>query len=56
MSSKQSNPYLPQQKEGEQAEPGAKCPYGLAEIGAMCAWLAGHYDKHGLEAWEKARR
>lgn len=48
--------YKPQQIDGEKAEPGTKCPWGVTEIGARCAWLAGHYDKYGLEAWEKARR
>ena len=42
-------------KEGEQAQAGSACPYGMSEIGLRCAWLAGHHDAHGREAWEKAR-
>ena len=38
-------------REGAIAEAGEKCPYKNSEIGKRCAWLAGHYDKHGLEAW-----
>lgn len=45
-------------RKGEGADAGTKCPYDQSKnkIGLRCAWLAGHYDKHGLEAWEKARR
>jgi hypothetical protein len=42
-------------KEGWNAEAGTRCPYGVSELGERCAWLAGHYDKHGKEAWEMAR-
>lgn len=41
---------------GGAAEPGQECPYKMSEIGLRCAWLAGHYDKHGREAWEVARK
>lgn len=40
---------------GADAEPGTKCPFSESEIGLRCAWLAGHYDKHGKDAWSKAR-
>lgn len=49
--------YYRQEIEGRVANPGVKCPYGFgSEMGARCAWLAGHYDKHGLRAWEMARK
>jgi len=41
--------------EGRKAEAGTRCPYGMVDIMERCAWLAGHYDQHGKEAWEKAR-
>jgi len=42
-------------KAGFNAPAGAKCPWGMADIGLRCAWLAGHYDAHGKAAWDKAR-
>lgn len=42
-------------RQGAAANPGTKCPFSESEIGLRCAWLAGHYDKHGFQAWEKAR-
>ena len=43
-------------EEGANAMPGTKCPYSKGtEIHKWGAWLAGHYDKHGLKAWEEAR-
>jgi hypothetical protein len=44
-------------QEGANASSGTKCPYSKAsEIHRWGAWLAGHYDKHGREAWEEARQ
>jgi hypothetical protein len=40
---------------GAAARPGTKCPYSIGEIGLRSAWLAGHYDRHGFQAWEKAQ-
>lgn len=42
--------------QGAAAPPGSRCPYGISEIGLRCAWLAGHYDRHGFLAWEMARQ
>lgn len=42
--------------EGASASPGTKCPYSKAgEPWRWSSWLAGHYDAHGLKAWELAR-
>lgn len=40
---------------GRHAAPGTTCPFGEIQLGKRCAWLAGHYDAHGREAWEQAR-
>ena len=48
--------YKPQVVEGEKAAPGTRCPYLNSELGARCAWLAGHYDAHGYTAWDLARQ
>jgi hypothetical protein len=43
-------------KEGSSAQAGAKCPYQKgSEPWRWSGWLAGHYDAHGLSAWQKAR-
>lgn len=44
-------------EQGAKAVPGSPCPYSgdEIEIGRRCAWLAGHYDAHGFEAWAAAR-
>jgi ribosome modulation factor len=55
MSRQNQDPYKQHRAEGAQAKPGSLCPYGKAEIGARCAWLAGHIDTHGKSAWEIAR-
>ena len=34
--------YWRQEQEGRDAPIDAACPYGLSEIGARCAWLAGY--------------
>lgn len=41
--------------DGATARPGTPCPYSEHEMGSRCAWLAGHYDAHGFEAWTSAR-
>jgi ribosome modulation factor len=41
--------------DGSSAAAGDLCPYGTTDFGLRNAWLAGHYDTHGYEAWEKAR-
>jgi len=48
--------YTAQVKEGYESMPGTACPYGKSELGARCAWLAGHYDAHGYTAWDLARQ
>lgn len=40
---------------GAAAKPGSKCPFSVGEIGLRTAWLAGHYDRHGFQAWDRAR-
>jgi len=40
---------------GTNAEPGTKCPHNMDDMLRRHAWLAGHYDKHGKDAWELAR-
>jgi hypothetical protein len=43
--------------EGAAALPGTKCPYTkMGEPWRWSSWLAGHYDAHGVQAWEAARR
>lgn len=42
-------------KEGWNADAGTRCPYSMSDLGKRCAWLAGHYDRYGLAAWEMAR-
>lgn len=48
--------YDRQVAEGKAAKPGIRCPYLNSELGARCAWLAGHYDAHGYAAWDLARQ
>ena len=42
--------YERQLSEGRHARPGERCPYGIAELGKRCAWLAGYHDRHGQPA------
>lgn len=49
------NKYIVQQRQGAMAKPGTVCPYNKTEIGKRCAWLAGHYDRHGYINWAYAR-
>lgn len=48
-------PYKAQAQEGWNAAPGTTCPFKDSELGARCAWLAGHYERYGLAAWARAR-
>lgn len=48
--------YDRQVAEGKAAKPGTQCPFLNSELGARCAWLAGHYDAHGYAAWDLARQ
>ena len=42
-------------EEGAAALPGTKCPYSkVDEPWRWSSWLAGHYDTHGVKAWELA--
>lgn len=41
--------------EGTSAPAGSQCPYPESRLRYRCAWLAAHYDRHGLLAWETAR-
>ena len=42
-------------KEGWNADAGTRCPYSMSDLDKRCAWLAGHYDRYGMAAWEMAR-
>lgn len=42
-------------RDGWTAAPGDRCPFPYGELGLRCAWLGGHYDRHGTRAWELAR-
>lgn len=46
--------YIAQEQEGRKANHGTICPYGVSDNGKRCAWLAGHYDTHGVIAWQLA--
>ena len=48
--------YVKEYYKGVNSTPGSPCPYGLENIGQRCAWLAGHFDKHGAIAWEQAKQ
>ena len=44
-------------KEGEAAAAGSPCPYPEGHqptAHRRSSWLAGHYDAHGMDAWEKS--
>lgn len=47
--------YKRQEIEGSKAYWGTRCPYGVSLLGPRSAWLAGHYDAHGKDAWLVAR-